>query len=440
VRSDGLAKTIEPKSAPAVRFWRASGGLVAALESRLHVGGLPPEIGFLSGYGVAPAELIAASRRARKEGVSPEQALLAYGGTNEHFFYQCLARHLGVAFIDEPVQILDGTADYYPQAIKAGLVAFESATGPCWLAAPRGKSLATLLRAVRRGGVQRSRLAITTPAHLSLCVRESAHRRIAADASFGLLSADAELSAHSGSNLFQRTCASIGAVLFASSFMIPSLAAASVCPVIVGLLFFAAVVFRLLVSAATIDVPRVWREALEDHELPAYTIIIALYKEARVVRRLVAMLERMDYPRSKLDIKFVLEEDDHETRHALEALRLTPVYEIIIAPNGLPRTKPRALNVALPLARGELCVVFDAEDAPDPQQLRRAAEHFASAPASLACLQARLAIENVGDSWLTGLFAIEYAALFHVQNAGLADLGLPLPVSGVQSFSDIRAA
>jgi hypothetical protein len=34
------------------------------------------------------------------------------------------------------------------------------------------------------------------------------------------------------------------------------------------------------------------------------------------------------------------------------------------------RTKPRALNAALPLARGALLTVYDAEDAPDPGQLR----------------------------------------------------------------------
>ncbi len=432
MRFDGLAKTIELSNAFAKRPWRAAGGLAATLDSRLTASGLPPEVGFLASYGVAPSALIAASRRANKEGVSPDEALLAYGGVTERFFYQCLARHLGVVFIDEPVRLRDGIADHYPQAIRSGLVAFEGPAGPCWLAAPRGKGLVTLLRTVRRGGAQRSRLAITTPAHLSRCVREGARRRMAADASFGLLSTDAELSAHSGSNPFQCSAAWIGLLSAALSFaVLPFQSAADLWAAVIGLMFFAALFFRSMVLAAALDAPRAHRAPpLEDHQLPTYTIVAALSREARIVKRLTAMLDKIDYPRAKLDIKFVIEEDDHETRRALEALPLAPVYEIIVAPAGLPRTKPRALNIALPLVRGDLCVVFDAEDAPDPQQLRRAAAHFAAEPARLACLQARLSIENADETWLTRLFAIEYAALFHVQNVGLADLNLPLPVSG----------
>jgi cellulose synthase/poly-beta-1,6-N-acetylglucosamine synthase-like glycosyltransferase len=122
--------------------------------------------------------------------------------------------------------------------------------------------------------------------------------------------------------------------------------------------------------------------------------------------------------------------DDRATRLAIEASDLPATYEIVVAPAGWPRTKPRALNIALPLVRGELLVIFDAEDVPAPGQLREAAERFLRAPRELACLQARLAIDNIEDFWLTRLFAIEYAVLFDVLNRGLAGLGLPLPLGG----------
>ncbi len=109
---------------------------------------------------------------------------------------------------------------------------------------------------------------------------------------------------------------------------------------------------------------------------------------------------------------------------------LSAAYEIIVAPPGFPRTKPRALNVALPLLRGELVAVFDAEDVPAPGQLREAAERFLHAPRRLACLQASLAIDNIDDSWLTKLFAIEYAILFDVLHHGTAGLRLPIPLGG----------
>ncbi|HWG04776.1 MAG TPA: glycosyltransferase family 2 protein, partial [Beijerinckiaceae bacterium] len=153
----------------------------------------------------------------------------------------------------------------------------------------------------------------------------------------------------------------------------------------------------------------------------------------RYVGQLVAHLDALDYPRAKLDIKLVVEADDKETRAALRKLRLSANYEIVVAPPGVPRTKPRALNIALDLARGSLLVVFDAEDQPEPGQLRRAAEIFAMAPPRVACLQGRLAVDNIADSWLAHLFAVEYAVLFDVFNPGLAALGLPILLGGTSN-------
>jgi cellulose synthase/poly-beta-1,6-N-acetylglucosamine synthase-like glycosyltransferase len=173
-----------------------------------------------------------------------------------------------------------------------------------------------------------------------------------------------------------------------------------------------------------------FRTRAEDRRLPCYSIVVALYREARVVRQLAAALAALDYPRAKLDIKLVIEHDDRATFRAVEALRLPANYETVIAPKGWPKTKPRALNVAVPQLRGELAVIYDAEDIPAPGQLREAAERFLRAPRRLACLQARLAINNIADSWLTRLFAIEYAVLFDILNPGYAGLGLPVPLGG----------
>ena len=109
-----------------------------------------------------------------------------------------------------------------------------------------------------------------------------------------------------------------------------------------------------------------------DHELPIYTIMCPLYREAGIVGNLVAAIRALDYPPEKLDVKLVLEADDHETRRALAQLELGPPFTIITAPPFGPRTKPKALNVALPFARGSFTVVYDAEDVPEPDQLRRA--------------------------------------------------------------------
>ena len=108
---------------------------------------------------------------------------------------------------------------------------------------------------------------------------------------------------------------------------------------------------------------------------------------------------------------------------------------MLTAPPGEPTTKPRALNVALTLARPGLLTVYDAEDQPDPGQLREAAERFAAADGRLACLQAPLRIRTADRPmrWIERQFALEYAALFEVTLPALARLGMPLPLGGTSN-------
>jgi cellulose synthase/poly-beta-1,6-N-acetylglucosamine synthase-like glycosyltransferase len=129
-------------------------------------------------------------------------------------------------------------------------------------------------------------------------------------------------------------------------------------------------------------------------------------------------------------VKFVLEADDRETQGTLARLRLGPPFEIIIASAIGPRTKPKALNVALPFARGIFTVVYDAEDAPDPDQLRRALALFRDSDKRLACVQASLTIDNTADNLLTRMFTANYAGQFDAFLPGLAANSLPFPLGG----------
>jgi cellulose synthase/poly-beta-1,6-N-acetylglucosamine synthase-like glycosyltransferase len=138
-------------------------------------------------------------------------------------------------------------------------------------------------------------------------------------------------------------------------------------------------------------------------------------------------------------VKFVLERDDVRTRAALAALRLGSRYHLVTAPPTGPRTKPKALNAALAFARGRFVAVYDAEDRPEPDQLRRALAAFRAGGAQLACVQARLTIDNTADSWLTRLFTAEYAGLYDVFLPGLARHWLPLPLGGSSNHFDATA-
>jgi cellulose synthase/poly-beta-1,6-N-acetylglucosamine synthase-like glycosyltransferase len=387
----------------------------------------PPEIAFLTYYGVSPSVLTAAAETACAQGVSADAALLATGAISEKRFYRSLARHLRLAFVDGPVPIA-ATAQY-PQAVHAGLAPIAAGAVPAFLIAPRGPAIGYLITAADRGEL-RGRLAITFPTHLSRLLRAAFRVSITKDASFALSSFDPALCAKSKARR-NSPFAAAGFSLLALFSLMTVAGSTSLCALLLGAVFLAMIFLRLIACAAAIEaVPPRRPQRLGDDALPFYSIVIALYREARMVPQLVAALEGLDYPAAKLDIKFVIEEDDAATFAALRQVVCPPRHEIIVAPAGAPRTKPRALNVALPLLRGQFVTVFDAEDIPEPQQIRQAAEHFAQAPPELACLQARLAINNLDDGWLPELFAIEYAVLFDVINIGFSDLHLPFPLGG----------
>ena len=173
---------------------------------------------------------------------------------------------------------------------------------------------------------------------------------------------------------------------------------------------------------------------LADADLPVYTVIAPLYQEAEVAAQLVANLRALDYPPERLQVLVALEADDLATRAAVEAAAAPGTLRIVTAPPGGPRTKPRACNTALAQARGEFVVIYDAEDAPHPAQLREAAARFAQGPADLACLQAPLRVRlDRHKGFVQRQFALEYAALFEVVLPALARWGVPFPLGGTSN-------
>lgn len=173
--------------------------------------------------------------------------------------------------------------------------------------------------------------------------------------------------------------------------------------------------------------------------LPKYTVVAALYREAGVAAQLIGALERIDYPADRIEVLFAVEEDDPETAAALLAASPPPHMRILTVPQGAPKTKPRALNHALHAASGEFLVVYDAEDAPDPLQLREAVRRFETDAEDLVCLQAPLRIRSAERGFLRRQFAAEYAALFEVALPALARLGLPLPLGGTSNHFRVEA-
>ncbi len=201
------------------------------------------------------------------------------------------------------------------------------------------------------------------------------------------------------------------------------------------LAFMANALLRLSACCLPIRPPAPEDTRASNENLPLYSVIVALYKEADIVPQLLANMLRLDYPRDRLEILFTLEADDHATLAAFGACRLPPHARVVAVPPpgpGEPRTKPRALNHALALAHGDLVVIYDAEDQPHPDQLRAAARAFHAGDSNLACVQAPLRPVG-GSGFVARQFAAEYAVQFDVLLPALNALGLPFPLGGTSN-------
>lgn len=174
--------------------------------------------------------------------------------------------------------------------------------------------------------------------------------------------------------------------------------------------------------------------AVLPHGLPVVSVIVALYREASIAPRLVRRLQRLDYPRDRLEILLAVEEEDHLTRNALALADLPPWMRVVVAPEGNPKTKPRALNHALGACRGAIVGIYDAEDAPEPDQIRKVVAGFQSRGPQVACLQGVLDFYNPRTNWISRCFTMEYAAWFRLLLPGMERLGVPLPLGGTTLF------
>lgn len=169
-------------------------------------------------------------------------------------------------------------------------------------------------------------------------------------------------------------------------------------------------------------------------DLPTISIIVPLYHEPCIASRLVQRLQRLDYPRDRLEVLLALEETDDLTARALGAAELPNWMQVVTVPDGAPRTKPRAMNYTLDFCRGEVIGIYDAEDAPDRDQLLRVAARFAAAPPEVACLQGALDYYNPRQNWIARCFTIEYNTWFRLLLPGMARLGLAVPLGGTTLF------
>jgi cellulose synthase/poly-beta-1,6-N-acetylglucosamine synthase-like glycosyltransferase len=205
------------------------------------------------------------------------------------------------------------------------------------------------------------------------------------------------------------------------------------------LIYLSDLILSFILSARTLNlsdeehIDEAVVHALANADWPRYTILCPLYREVEVVPQFVQAMQALDYPVAKLQILFLTEEDDTSTRLAIQAMNLSSHFSIITVPDGKPRTKPRACNYGLLQATGDYIVIYDAEDIPDPLQLKKAVLTFANHSEEMACVQAKLNFYNAKQNILTRWFTAEYSLWFDLTLPGLQKLGVPLPLGGTSN-------
>lgn len=398
---------------------------------------LSPQIAFLADYGASTKSLINAQKRGFKLGISPEKVLIAQGAMSEEVYLDLFAEEFGYERATPATRL--SLNDSFSDATRHQMAKIK---GNSVLTPLENQSLSQNIIVPEPNVIQylMSGRAQKNGSRLQLASASEFQSLIMADASGAMLNEITDLNLKKAGQISASAKLSKGhkiaflimalLTLFFAIFL-PKIGSALL-SLSAGFAFLGVICLRL--AAMFAHKPKISDfEKLDDYDLPIYSVLIALHREDRVVPKLCKSLLALDYPVEKLDIKFLLENNDGITRRTIERQNLPAHFSVLNLPNGSPKTKPRALNAGLIFSRGELVCVFDAEDEPEPDQLRKAAERFAASDKTLACLQASLVPDNIDDGVLQGLFALEYATLFDVIKNGLSNLGLPMPLGGTSN-------
>ncbi|MBK1623039.1 hypothetical protein CKO32_05620 [Afifella marina DSM 2698] len=394
---------------------------------------LPADIAFLAGRGLTPRTLALAAQLARQRGTAASQELMALPGFSRTLYWRLLAEHLELPFIGEgePVTLLPEALPPTVETIaRSRQMLVEKDAARVLVLAPEGPARVEELQRLLAGRPElKERFAIADPATIQACLLARNDAGLAYCAAHRLARAKPQLSALLCSSPKGRLAIAAAPMALIALILVSPLPSGRIVAVLLSVFFF----LSMLLKSAIAFLQTTERPAspLRDADLPSYTVLVPLYREAGIVPDLISHLDRIDYPSSKLQCLLLIEAEDEATLAAARLHACHPRYQIVAVPPQEPRTKPKALVYGLPFATGRLVVVYDAEDRPEPDQLRKAAAAFANDPA-LGCVQARLTIDNT-ENVISKLFALEYAANFDVFLPALAEWRMPLPLGGTSN-------
>lgn len=388
----------------------------------------------LQSLGIGKPHIALLQKRAEKHGSTLEDELLVSGLIDRTAYYNAIADIFCLPFLRvvDPDLIRDQSQLDTQLREPTMLRLLYPDQRPAIVLAPQLHKLEGLRQTLRQLPGLRDSLLITTPKALCEAVWKCGQERRVKAVSEKLFETaprfSSRITLHGMQGFYLGIIATACVVSFFLAFEITLL----LMHVVISTLYLVALQIRFAAMVHKRKRP-VELSDMPETIVPVYTVMVALYKEEAVTQQLLNALDRLKWPKSRLDIKLVCEADDEATIRSLEDKLPGPHFEIVRVPAALPRTKPKALSYALSAARGDFVAIYDAEDRPHPEQLREAYSTFKNAPSNTVCLQAPLIITNAKMAWLSTLFSLEYSALFRRMLPMLSHHGLPLPLGGTSN-------
>ena len=425
----------------------------------------PPRIGdiLMSRGLISPAQLAKATTAQEETGGPLGRHLILQGALTRRCLYAALAEQWEAPLVDlaqEPPDAHALLGVHWRDVNKRGWMPWRRNGDTVVVATSVSPTQEVAAAARAETGAQKVEFVTTTDWDIMHAVQVAFREELRIGASEQLAAEVPELSARYGLRWWQQQLPYVALVALIISTVLWPREAVSVLFAASNLVFAMSVLFKVAAAAWApasarhrrhwdSDVNRLRRARnlpagppdLPDDELPVYTILVPAYHESNVVQKLLNNMAGLDYPASKLDILLLLEEDDVETVSAAQGVRPPEYVRIVVVPRGTPQTKPRACNYGMFFARGEYVVIFDAEDRPDPSELRDAVARFRQddfererhGGRPLACVQGALCYFNADYNVLTRMFAVEYAHWFDMMLPGMDAMKLPIPLGGTSN-------
>jgi glycosyltransferase XagB len=439
--ADAASSQTEPdlpaSHASASNAWAGVGGMPGA--ERVQLGQV-----LLAAKLLTPRQLDDFLARQFRWGSRLGDVVLASGWVKPLDFYRTLANHFHLEFVNLVEHPADGKLfqpGHYADYARHLYLPWRREGGVLWIATADPTSTKLVADWGKRPDV---RFVMTSKFDVIWELQRVAGTAFTRDAVSHLATFDPERSAKVVLTRVQKRGFLALAAFVTISLLLSPLKSVIVFNAALNVFLFISFVFRTMLcwmSCAEqigLDVKPEEVAALADRELPLYSILVPMYQEPAVLPILTAALKRMDYPKSKLDIKLVLEDGDTETIQAAKDLALDSTFEIVRVPRSEPKTKPKACNYALRLCRGQYVTIYDAEDKPEPDQLKKVVVAFRKLGERTACIQARLNYFNAEENWLTRMFTLEYSLWFDMFLPALDRLQVPIPLGGTSNHFDLE--